>query len=64
MDPPGSTGYCSLVLPSTIPSLNIRCMIRRKRWNFTTDSYEVVEVPMLTEDRDVLVLRLLFTLQQ
>ena len=64
MDPPGSTGYCSLVLPSTIPSFNIRCMIRRRQWNFDTNQYETVELPMLTRDMDVMVMRLLFTLQQ
>jgi hypothetical protein len=64
MDPPGSNGYASLVLPSIVPSFNIRIMCRRKLWDFTKNSYSEVEVPLLKSSIDVAVIRLLFTLQQ
>ena len=64
MDPPGSNGFCSLVLPSIIPSFNIRIHCRRKQWNFETNTYSEVETPLLKSSIDCAVLRLLFTLQQ
>jgi hypothetical protein len=63
MDSPKQTGYQSLVLPSIIPSVNIRCRLRRKQYNFDTNKYDVVEVPLLQTDIDQFSMRLTFTLQ-
>jgi hypothetical protein len=64
MDSPMNTGFTTLVLPSTIPSFNIRVMLRRKRWNYETSTYEHnVEVPLLKNPSDTLILRLLFSSQ-
>ena len=63
MDPPSATGFASLVLPSTVPSFNIRVMLRRKQWNFTTNEYKEVEVPLLKHGSDTLVLRMVFVAQ-
>jgi hypothetical protein len=64
MDKPSQTGFNTLVLPSSIPSLQIRAFLRRKRWNFETDTMETVEIPLMQNPEDLLTLRLILTLQQ
>ena len=63
MDSPKETGYASLVLPTILPSINVRALLRRKIWNFETNEHTVQEIPLLTSDIDQLILRMNFTLQ-
>ena len=63
MDSPKETGFASLVLPTIMPSLNVRALLRRKVWNFETNEHTVEEIPLLTSDIDQLLLRVNFTLQ-
>ena len=63
MDGPKQTGYQSLVLPSIIPSINLHAVLRRKLYNFDTNSYGIVELPLLQADIDQFILRMTFTLQ-
>ena len=64
MDPPGQYGFVSLVLPSIVPSFNIRINMLRKVWDFEKHTYSEQEVPLLKHPLDTAVIRLLFTLQQ
>jgi hypothetical protein len=64
MDRPIQTGFNCLILPSSIPSLNIRAYLRRRQWNFETNRLEFREVPLMQNKEDLLTLRLIFTLQQ
>ena len=63
MDSPKHTGFASLVLPSILPSINVRASLRRKQYDFETNEYSTVEVPLLQSQIDQLLLRLNFTLQ-
>ena len=62
LDLPQQTGYSSLVLPSIMPSINLRALLRRKTWNFTTNKYSTEEVPLLQDELDQLICRVNFTL--
>lgn len=63
LDTPETTGFASLVLPTILPSINVRALLRRKVWNYSTNTYSIQEVPLLEHDIDQLVLRMNFTLQ-
>jgi len=63
MDSPKQTGFAALVLPTSLPSINIRALLRRQQFDFTTNEYKLVEVPLLQHDIDQLILRMNFTLQ-
>ena len=63
-DSPQQTGHCFNVLPSTVPSLNFRALIRRREYDFTRNKYVEKEVPLLETDSDMLLLKLVFTVQQ
>ena len=62
-DTPNQTGFVSAVLPSNIVALNIRCILRRNRWDFENDEYIEEEVPLLQTETDWVILRMVFTPQ-
>jgi hypothetical protein len=63
-DQPGQVGFYSLVLPSNIPSFNVRVLLRRNRWDFEKNVYVEEEVSLLQNKTDWVVLRLVFTPQE
>jgi hypothetical protein len=63
-DQPGQVGFYSLVLPSNIPSFNVRVLLRRNRWDFDKNVYVEEEVSLLQNSTDWIVLRLVFTPQE
>ena len=64
MDSPLQEGHCFTVLPTMLASLNFHAVVRTRQFNFTTNEFEDVEVNLLQNADDLLIINLLFTLQQ
>jgi hypothetical protein len=63
-DKPSQLGHVFNVLPSELASLNFRAMIVRRTFNFTTNSYEQTEEPLMTRPADLMRIKLVFSVQQ
>ena len=59
LDNTRNSGFALTILKSTIPSLNIHPMINMRYWDYSDEKFIRKEIPVLENDTDSLVIRLI-----